>query len=123
MSCTANKLPLPYDLVFYRGDTFERVFRLGVVNTEPKEYYDLTGCTVVCQVREYIDGPIVATPVVEVDPDQVTNKGCINFSLDTNFVKYSGEVGVWDLQVTWPDDSKVTYLKGKVIAELDVSYV
>ena len=125
MNCTGNKLPLTYDLVYYRGDTFKRTIRLRSLNENgtPGPELDLSGCTVLSQVREYTDGKILTTIDAQVDPDQVTNKGQIHLVMDTTFTSYEGEVGVWDMEVTWPDTTKVTYLKGKVINDLDVSHV
>ena len=125
MSCTSNKLPLTYDLCYYRGDTYRRTIRLRELNEDgtPGDPYDLTGCTVLAQVRQYYDGDVISTVSTVVDPDQVNNKGCINLELDTNMETMGGDFAVWDMEVTWPSGDKTTYLKGRVIAQLDVSYV
>lgn len=126
MSCAGSRFPLPYDLRYYRGDTYKRSIRIRELdeNGVAGEPYDLTGCTVLAQVREYYDGKVLSTINVTIDPDQVSEetKGYLYLELDTNMTKMGGEIGVWDLQIKWPSGEYFTYLKGIVHCTLDVSY-
>lgn len=124
MSYAGSRFPLAYDLHYYRGDTYRRTVRISDINEdgtqgEPK---DLTGCTVLAQVREYYDGKVLSVINTTINPDQVEFTGYLDLELDTHMTDLEGQVGIWDLQITWPSGDVYTYLKGNVTCKLDVSY-
>lgn len=126
MSCSTGSLPLQYDINLYRHDSYSRTIRLRGLddNGNPSDYYDLTGCTILAQVRQYPGGP-VTMPISAVAMDQTTHKGSIILQISP--AEHSviptgmGDVGRWDLQITSLDLETTTYLAGKVTMREDIS--
>lgn len=112
-------LPVSKNITVYQGDTFDLVFRLRNPDTSegPGSYIDLTGCTAKAQVRSTeIDPTVLAefTPTVDGVNGQV--------SLRLSSTQTAGlAAGVWDVQLTFPDGTIKTYLKGTVTVVKEVT--
>lgn len=116
-------LPATLDITVLRGDDFFLPFRLFTTAEDgTKTYVDLTDCTVAAQARS--DPDAVDTIVVfevDVDVDQVTNKGLLSLSLphSATSVLPSDSRGGWDLQVTDLSGRVTTYVSGGFLVKGD----
>lgn len=114
-------VPGKLDLTIYRGDTYKLPLRLRERNTNGTAGapLDLTGCTIKAQARTDEDG---STPLASftVTPDADPTTGLFTLSLTVVQTK-ALRGGVWDVEVTWPDGTVSTYLKGKVTVLKDVT--
>ena len=118
-------LPDSRNLSIYKGDTFSFSFRLRAKNSYgvPADYVDLTGATAKAQIRATEDSNTIIQEFTCVIPDQTVpeNKGKVILSISAADTGASGFVnGVWDVQLTWPDNTVRTYLRGttQVIKEV-----
>lgn len=124
-------IPLPVQITIRRGDTKEISFRVRrwVLNEltgvlEPVEYRDLTGWTVLSQIRSTEDSTTVVAEFTPTIPDQsiLANRGFVYLKLTP--VQTEGiiiESGVWDAQLTDPGGDVYTYVAGPVVIAKDVS--
>lgn len=113
------------DFVIQQGDDWSRSFRRGTrADAEAEiEYVDLTGWTGACHFRQKANATdVLAELDVEIDPDQVTNKGLITITLSAEDAATlpTKRPLVWDLELTSPAGLTRTYLRGEitVIAEV-----
>jgi hypothetical protein len=107
--------PGVYDLTMYRGDSYR--WRVALwQDTAATIPVDLTGATVAAEIRDKTAGTSVVTLGVVVTPPNVID-------LEMTPASYEGcpTKGVWDLQVTYPDASVRTVLKGAVAVNGDVT--
>jgi hypothetical protein len=106
-------LPETLNLTAYRGDTFRRsidIYREGALVD------DLTGWSFAAQAREDVDAPSPsATFDVSVSGSRVT------LTLPANVTAGMPRDGVWDFQVTTPNDEVVTPYRGAFTVEGDVT--
>lgn len=98
------------DLVFTQGDSFTTTVPLGI---------NLTGCTVAAQIRQFNESPAVQGTFFAVVTDAV--QGVVVLSLTSAQTRLLPAQGVWDLQVTMPDLTVQTLVKGMVIVNRDVT--
>jgi len=117
-------LPENRNLVIYKGDTFSLSFRLRQKQTSgaPGAYVDLTGCTPKAQIRATEDSTTVlqeftATLGDQTNVDTVGQVNLVISSADTANLS----PGVWDVQVTYPDNTVTTYLRGSVTVTKEVT--
>ena len=108
-------IPGVYDLCLYRGDTSRWQFRLwqDEAKTMP---VDLTGATVLAQIRSGPGGAIQATPTAVIVPPNL-----IDMVLSAADSAALGGGGVWDLQVTYASGDVATPLRGRVQVQQDVT--
>lgn len=98
------------DLVFTQGDSFTITISLGI---------NLTGCTVAAQVRQFNESPAVQGTFTATITDLV--QGTVVLSLTSAQTRLLPMQGVWDLQVTMPDLTVQTLVKGMVLVNRDVT--
>src|SRR5262245_1982014 len=117
-------LPGTKNLQMYRGDSFAMHIRLSTKDPDlVVSYPDLTGFTIDAQIRETEDNAtILATFDTEMD-DQGDPDGMGGFviSMDADTTDDLPAKGKYDVQVTWPDTTKKTYLRGDVTVTKDVT--
>lgn len=121
-----GELPLPYDIIARRGDTYRRRIRISdQVTSEPK---DLTGAIVTAISKETVFSPAVLfTFTCTIDPDQVANTGELDLLIPDDVtagfpIRHEESlIGVWDLQILYPSGDTITYLAGDVYTKGDVS--
>lgn len=112
-----------YPIKLYRGDAYDQSFRLRekLPDGSSGDPLVLTGCTVAAQIRATEDA---ATPLAEFDCALGADPGVVTIALtaaQTAALTGSNKIGVWDLQVTWPDTKPRTYLRGPVTLTKDVT--
>jgi len=123
--------------VIYQGDTF--VFDLRVTedaeNGTPPQPNDLTGVLVLSQVRASVSGLVIVTMSANVAADQVTSRGVVLLGLSptqtralsaTGLTAVDGpldvyRLGLWDVQLTWPNGAVETVLRSPIDLQLEVS--
>lgn len=109
--------PGKYDLILYRGDTYEWKFLLWM-DAGKVQPFDLTGWTPKAEIRDKPGGTVLVTLDVTLDPDPPGHNGLI-MTLDKTQAA-TGPKGVWDLQIT--DGTEVsTVLAGAVKSTADVT--
>jgi hypothetical protein len=109
-------IPGQYDLQLYRGDTFKWIVKLwqDVKQTIPT---DLTGATPKAEFRDKTAGTaIAALGCVLALPNTIT----ITMTAAA-WATAPANGGIWDLQITMPDASVNTVLKGNVVVIGDVT--
>lgn len=117
-------IPGKHDIELYRGDTFRRFPTLSaLIDGVPGDPIDLTGCTVLAQLRE---SPQATEPLHSFDAeilDQIDleTRGKIRIELTPAQTTDLPETTFWDLQLTHPNGDVFTYLVGTVTAEGQVS--
>lgn len=107
--------PGKFDLTLYRGDTAKMRFVLwqDTAHTIP---YDISTATAKSEIRDKSAG----TTVVEMDCT-VTAPNIIDVVLDAASSATVLTKGVWDLQLTWPDNTVRTVVAGGVTTTADVT--
>jgi nitrogen fixation protein FixH len=119
-------IPEGLNLTIYKGDTFSFAFRLRsrTAYGSPGDYVSLDGATVKAQIRANEDATQVIaefTCVIAEPQTDPANTGRVTLSLTPDITGATNfNDGMWDVQVTWPDNTVTTYLRGsvKVIKEV-----
>lgn len=131
--------PVKKDVTIRFGDSHQIFFRVRErVWSEledkfvPGPYRDLTGWTVLAQIRATTDSEVVLltyTPTLGNQADEVLGRGSIWLDItptQTNQVRAMNPQptgGVYDVQLTTPAGEVYTYLEGKINFAKDVSRV
>lgn len=121
MSCNTNSSadlrPAQYNIKIWRNDTWSQTFAI-LADTTP---VDLTGCTIVIQVR-----PTASSSEVALELN--TTEGSISIGgVDTNQITLNKIVDVpagsyvYDMNVTFPSDEVKTYIWGNFIVQEDIT--
>lgn len=121
MSCNTNSSadlrPAQYNIKIWRNDTWSQTFAI-LADTTP---VDLTGCTIVIQVRQT---PSSAT----VDLTLSTANSSISIGgLNRNQITLNKKVDVaagsyvYDMNVTFPSGEVKTYIWGNFIVQEDIT--
>ena len=111
--------PAQKDITLYRGDTYELFAR---IKDGSGVYRDLTGWVGLAQYRATVDDSTVLATFSVVLGNQTTAPGSFFMRLtDTVTAALTVLSGVYDLQFTFPDGTKGTYMAGKVTVTKDVS--
>lgn len=118
-------LPVVHNISVYKGDTFIMNVRLRARKAagDPGDYVDLTGVTVLGEVVPPNGGPVLATFVSALG-DQTTTDGKGRLQLQISAAETAAlpiEGGKYDVQVTFPDGTVRTYLRGVVEVQADVT--
>lgn len=109
--------PGDYPISLYRGDT--RIWRDEFADAATGHALDLTGYMFRAQIRDSIDGDVIATMTVD---DSDAANGVITRSLTaTQTAALAAARAAWDLELTSPDGFVRTYLAGAVRIRGDVS--
>jgi hypothetical protein len=109
-------MPASYDLVIYRGDTYSWDFLLwnDIHNGIPT---DLTGVVVKSEIRDRPSGNLIIPLTLTV-----TLPNTINAALSAaSSALLPVPLGVWDLQLTYPDGDVLTVIAGEVYVTADVT--
>jgi hypothetical protein len=125
-------LPSTLDFIgenaFYRGDTRELTFQLGG-RSENGTFVpdDLTGCTAIIQIKQSsCDTDTLETFSTDVEGGLTLHdapNGILLWTINPEDTQSDVWVsGVYDLQVTYPDGSVRTWIKGRVSLVSDVTY-
>lgn len=108
--------PASVDLSIYRGDSSSWEFILWH-DDERSEPVDLTGVTPKAEIRDRAGG----TLMLEL-PLRVTLPNVIEADLSPeDSQKLTRRIGVWDLQLTLPDDWVATVISGHVFVRASVT--
>ena len=118
---TLESLPDPLDWVWYVGDTRPETF---VITGETS--VDLTGATILAQVRKAKKDPVVAATAVIGLTDLANGTFTVGWDAAELRALVDAEtgtewVGVWDLQVTSVGGEIETHVGGAFTAVYDVS--
>lgn len=130
-------IPAPVDITIRRGDTKIVFFRVrervwnpaangGAGGYLPGAYRDLTGWTILSQIRETTESASPAATFTATLSDQVAVPGGVTLRLPpatTAGLTLPVGGGVWDVQLTDTVGDVHTYLAGAVTFEKDVSRV
>ena len=120
-------IPVSRNLTLYQGDSYSFTFRLRERSSQgdPGNYVDLTGVEAKAQIRQSESSSGVAAEFTATIPDQTVaeDTGRVILSLipaETAALNLTNSAGVWDVQLTFPDGTIKTYLRGgiKVIKEV-----
>lgn len=109
MAAALNYLPDEFNLIIVRGDAWSEQFKVAYGETQTgTQYVDLTGKTIVAEVRtERVGGTLLATITCEL-----TDSYTIAASLSSGDTATLPARGYWDLKI---DDK--TYLTGQVLVD------
>ena len=110
-------LPAQQNLAIYKGDTF--VFQFQLLTPE-SEVVDLTGVEVKAQIRATEDSGSV---VAEFDASHDDDGGTVTLALTPLQTTAIVANGKWDVQLTFPDTTVKTYLRGDVVLTKEVTRV
>jgi len=121
---TLSQLPDVVDLSFVAGDTFR--IRIRVVDPDTTEALALTEYGFQAQVAKLSDRSVVAEFDANPDPDFPTSAVILSLPpSETAKLPDQGTgsefKGIWDLEVTFPNDDVRTVAKGDVLCVLDVT--
>jgi len=105
-------LPVNWNLNAYRGDNWGQTFRL--LQADAVTPVDLTGCTVASWAAREGNGqpPVILAVAVGPDPGTVTVKVPTSIPADTY---------AYDVEVTEPDGSVTTWVRGRLVVDQDVT--
>ena len=108
-------IPGTYDLCLYKGDTGRWQFRLwqDEARTMP---VDLTGATVLAQIRSGPGGTVQATLATTVNLPNMID--AVLAAADSAALQPRG---VWDLEITYSSGDVATALRGGVSVQQDVT--
>jgi len=123
-------IPVSRNLTLYQGDTYSFTFRLRDLSPQgdPGNYVDLTGVTAKAQIRQSETTSAVAAEFTATIPDQTVaeDTGRVVLSLtpaETAALNLTNNAGVWDVQLTFPDGTIKTYLRGAIRVIREVTRV
>ena len=121
---TLTQLPDQVDLSFVAGDTFR--IRVRVVDPESSAALPLAEYSFLAEIAKMPERTIVAEFEVTPDPDDPTAAVILTLSpTETAVLPGMGDgkefKGIWDLEVTFPNDDVRTVANGTVTCILDVS--
>ena len=130
-------IPAPVNITIRRGDTKNIFFRVrertwnpalngGAGGYEAGPYRDLTGWSVLSQIRESKDAADPAATFAVTLSNQTTTPGGVTLKLTAAVTKdmvLPPTGGVWDVQLTDAAGDVHTYIEGSVAFEKDVSRV
>ena len=117
MSNCTTPIPGQYDTTIYAGDHMERVF---ILNLEDGTPIDLTGCSLLMQVKERKEDNRVWVTLTESD-------GLTIGGIDNNQIALYKRMPLkcgkyyYDIQFTFPTGRVKTYIAGHLTVEGDVS--
>lgn len=111
-------MPLPgvYDLVLYRGDTYEWRFQFWADEARTQAI-DLTDAVPKAEIRARSGALPVTTLYTAVGIPNIVYMGLLVAAWET--IPPTG--GVWDLQITFPDGDVHTPVRGAVTVCADVT--
>jgi len=118
-----GNLPGTYDIAHYRRDTFIRSLTL-CQDDSAETPLDLTGSAFAMQVRKARSNEVVVslgTATGEITLVPLLGQVRIQFTGPQNTALPEGCPMVWDLQMTRPDGTVKTMLRGKFEVENDVT--
>jgi hypothetical protein len=130
-------MPAPAQTMkLWQGDTKRTGFRVRFVNADGTagDAVDLTGCTALAQIRSAFDAAVMVAFTAAPAADQVGSKGVVTMSLTAAQTAALAvpvgvapdaegffRIGVWDVQLTYPDGRVQTYHHGPVLLHPEVS--
>ena len=106
-------------VIHIRGDTFTRSW---LIKDESLSAIDLTGCAVRFQARD-LDGVLVISSSVEdggITLDAIA--GRIYLKVSKTAMQIDAGSYNFDLEATYPDDTRITYEQGILIILQDYAY-
>lgn len=114
-------LPVSKNISLYQGDSFDMKLRLRSMDSlgQPSNPIDLTGATAIAQIRDTAAASSVLTSFTITIPTS-TEVGMVYLSLSPTQTA-SLTKGVYDLQITFADNSVRTLLAGSITVTPDVS--
>lgn len=92
----------------WNGTTYE--------TTTGGKIVDLTGCTVLCQMRQNYNFPVIDTIDVQITDPTAGVLKIMSQSFDM-----AGGTYLYDIQLTFPNGSVKTYISGTITVSEDVS--
>jgi hypothetical protein len=121
MSCNTNTSadlrPAQYNIKIWRNDSWMQTFAL-LADTTP---IDLTGCTIVVQVRTEASAPTAALTLSTTD-STISIGGVDNNQITLNkIVDIAAGSYVYDMNVHYPSGEVKTYLWGTFFVQEDIT--
>jgi hypothetical protein len=109
-------MPQQVALNVYRGDSYHWTFTFW---TDPGATapYDLAGAVAKAEIRTRSDLPVLAELVCVVTPPNIAD---VELPAALSALLVSGKA-MWDLQMTFPDDSVRTLVAGAVTITADIT--
>lgn len=122
---TLNQLPSDVDLAFVAGDTFR--IRVRVLDPADSSAEDLTAYKFCAEIAHLPDRAIVSQFAISADPDAPATSVILTLSSsETAALPGMGDGktfnGIWDLEVTFPNNDVRTVAAGSVVCGIDVSH-
>ena len=117
-------MPGTYNFSVYQGDTkeFSLAISVGPPPDGPYVPLDLTGCTIASQIR---DTPAAAQPAAVITCTITDDEGGLVLLSMAPAITAALGAGkkVWDMEITFSNGKKFTYLAGEVTITADVTKV
>ena len=113
-------MPGTYNISHYKGDTRDTE---TFVYSESSVAVDITGYSILMQVRASEQGPLVAEFSSEGGHFTITDASNGTFTLDEQIIDIASGVHVYDLQLTSPLGKVITLLKGTFTVTQDITNV
>lgn len=110
--------PATHNFDVYAGDTYT----FTITYKENSVGVDLTGTTLASSIATAAGETATTTMTVTAAADQTANPGQMNVTLPAaNSDLLTGASYVYDIEVTWPDTSVQTILRGTITVTQDVT--
>lgn len=116
-------MPGQYNFDVYQGDTkeFSVVLTAGPPPSGPFVPIDLTGCTVLAQIRDTAAAASVAAAITCTITDAENGVILLSMAPTVTATLSGSATKVWDMEVTYPSGKKYTYLRGNVTITAEVT--
>jgi len=105
-----------------KGDTFNgQLFRFSTSNGETSGSIDLTDATAKLQLKESYQSSPAFTFSTENEQITLPNPSNGELQLESTIINIDAGKYIYDLQITFPDESVQTYLRGEWVIINDVT--
>lgn len=113
-------LPVERNISIYRGDTYKMLVRVWTLTEDDNSGgpFDLTGTTVLAQIRSSVNDVMPQTTFVTATP----TAGVVQLTLTSGQTALLTMPAVYDVQLHLPDGTVRTLVQGTIIINNDVSH-
>jgi hypothetical protein len=122
MSCsttTADLRPAQYNVQIWRNDTWSQVFTISANSVA----VNLTGCTIIIQVRKTASSSDVVLSLTSADTSIVIGGVSSNQITLKKVVNIAAGSYVYDMNVTFPSGLVKTYVWGTFFVQEDITKI